>query len=665
MDTKHVPGETLDIKAMNIQNLKSLFPEAFTEGKIDFDKLKQLLGEYVDDSTERYNFTWNGKGQSLRFSQSTSTGTLRPCPEESKEWDTTKNLYIEGDNLEVLKLLQKSYFGKVKMIYIDPPYNTGRDFVYPDNFTDSIENYKRITGQIDTEGKKTSTNTEANGRFHTEWMNMMYPRLRLARNLLTEDGIIMLSIDEKEEANLKKICNEVFGEENFAGELIWKNTSRNDQDYISIEHEYFLIYVKSKADNKGDWVERKEGLDEIYKAFDGFKKKYGSDWKKIHEAALDFYKNYPESNSIYDCKHYSWMDEIGVYFAADISGPNPGQYVYDVEHPITHKTVKMPSRGWFCPESNMKDVIAQNGVHFGDDETTVPCLKTYLKNTEYKSISSVVFKDGRAASKRLKTLFGEEIFNNPKDELLLLRLFQAMNVNPDDIILDFFAGSSTTMHTAFLQNCLDNGQRKVILVQLPESIDDLILKGDEKSKKIWRRCINYLDSINKPHTICEIGKQRIHLVGDKIKQDNPDATDLDIGFKVLKLDTSNIKRWNPDAANLETTLEGSVSNWIPGRTDLDVVYEILIKLGLPLDIKVEQKSINGKTIYTTGSGALIVCLADGIDLAIAKKIIEIKETDKPETCKIVFRDNGFKTDSDKTNVLETLRAASIEEILSI
>ena len=322
--------EKMDLESENLvgdrlAQLKEIMPEVFTEGGIDFDKLRLELGDEIDEGQERYTFTWPGKMDAIRLAQEPSTLTLRPRKDKSEDWDTTQNLYIEGDNLEVLKLLQRGYHGvrgRIKMIYIDPPYNTGSDFIYRDSRRSSIAEYREqagLTGQ---------SNAKTDGRFHAKWCNLLYPRLKLARELLTNDGIIVVSIDENERTNLQMLLNEIFGETNFAGEIVWKNSSKNDQAYISMQHEYMLVYVKDKSANPGDWTERKEGLEDIYAAFDGFRAKYGNDWKAIHKAALDWYKQFPPSSPIYGNKHYSWMDERGVYFPADISGPNDGQYVY-------------------------------------------------------------------------------------------------------------------------------------------------------------------------------------------------------------------------------------------------------------------------------------------------------------------------------------------------
>ena len=445
--------EKMELTSMNVaaqkreelkQALGNAFPDVFAEGAIDFDQLKRVLGEWVDPSKERFGLNWAGKSQCMRVIQQASTATLKPMREVSLDFDEAENVFIEGDNLEVLKLIQKSYFGSIKAIYIDPPYNTGKEFIYPDRYAETLDTYLNYTNQIDENRNRFSTNTDSSGRFHSSWLNMMYARLYLARNLLRDDGVLMISIDENEFHNLKKLSDEIFGEENYAGEIVWKNSSKNDQSYISIQHEYILFYCKDKDANNGDWVEKKEGLDDIYSAFDGFRARHGNDWDAIHSSALEWYKQFSESNPISSSKHYNWMDETGVYFPDNISGPNYGQYRYDVRHPVTGEVCKEPASGWRYPEDTMKQRIRDNLVHFGKDHTTVPCNKTYLKTTEFQSLTSVKVRDGRAASKRLQALFGENVFTNPKDEQFLKELFKVIGVSGSDIVLDFFAGSGTT-----------------------------------------------------------------------------------------------------------------------------------------------------------------------------------------------------------------------------
>lgn len=660
---------SLDVVEENLIALKKIFPEAFTEDGIDFEVLRQLLGDEVVEGDEKYGLNWFGKKKARQIALAPSVGTLRPCPEESVDWDMTQNLFIEGDNLEVLKLLQKSYSGKVKMIYIDPPYNTGKEFVYPDNYQDNLDTYLRYTGQISDDGFKISTNKETSGRKHTNWLNMMYSRLRLARSLLSDEGVIVVSIDENEQSNLVKICQEIFGEENYCGEIVWKNSSKNDQDYISIQHEYFVVFVKSKAINKGVWVEKKEGLDQIYKAFDGFRKDLGDDWNAIHKKALEFYNSFPESNPIRASKHYNWMDDRGVYFASDASGPNVGQYVYEIYHPITKKPVKQPARGWFCPEDNFLELVADDRVHFGDDENKVPCLKTYLKDTETTSLSSLRFKDGRAASKRLKALFGEAVFTNPKDEELLRDLLKAFGVGGNDIVLDFFAGSASTYHAVQLLNIEQESSCSTILVQLPEDLNAMYNAATGLSKKIIKNSIDYLSDRKRPNNLCEIAKQRMRLTGSAIKTAGPSMT-CDLGFKVFKLDSSNIVAWHPEKADLEQTLIAHTEHLIPNRSEQDVLYELLLKRGVELTVPIEEKEVSGKTVYSIGFGALFACLDKNIERNqienLAQGIIDWhNELDPVSETQVVFRDSAFENDIAKTNITAILEQSGIKHVRSL
>jgi adenine-specific DNA-methyltransferase len=377
-----------DLILENITKIRELFPGCVTEAHdeeagqlrltVDFDQLRQELSDHiVEGPQERYRLDWPGKREALFVANAPIAKTLRPCQGESANFETTKNLFVEGDNLEALKLLQETYLGQVKLIYIDPPYNTGRDFIFEDDFAEDAPAFLGRSNQVDEKGNKLVANRDSNGRFHSDWLTFMYSRLIVARNLMRPDGVIIVSIDEIEHANLKKLCDEVFGSQNFCGDIVWKNSSKNDQDYISIQHEYFVVYVKDKQFNKGQWVERKQGLEEIYKAFEGFRRENGDDWEAIHRAALDWYKTFPASNPIVDSQHYNWMDRRGVYFASDISGPNFGQYVYDVPHPVTNKIVKAPASGWRYPEPELKRRINDDRVHFGPDHTgLLPVFRT-------------------------------------------------------------------------------------------------------------------------------------------------------------------------------------------------------------------------------------------------------------------------------------------------
>lgn len=615
-----------DLVSTRLLQLKKLMPEAFSEGGIDFEKLRLLLGDDVDEGQERYAFTWPGKADAIRQSQTVSTATLRPYVEKSRSRDgedgsfDSDNIYIEGDNLEVLKLLQRGYHGKVKMVYIDPPYNTGGDFVYKDSFGQTIADYREqagLTGQ---------SNSKSDGRFHANWCSMIYPRLKLARELLRPDGILVASIDENERTNLHSLLNEVFGEQNFAGEIVWKNSSKNDQAYISMQHEYMLVYVKDKGANSGEWTERKEGLEEIYSAFDKLREKHGNDWKAIHKAAIDWYKQFPPSNPIFGSKHYSWMDERGVYFPDNISGPNDGQYVYDVIHPITGKACKMPATGWRYPEEEMKKRIASGRVHFGDDEKTVPNNKTYLKNTELQSLTSMLYQDGRAASKRLETLFGSKVFSNPKDDRVLQRLMSAFGIQGEDIVLDFFSGSGTTAEAVERFNIGDSCA-KWIMVQLPENLEDNLRTAKGSNKKITKNAIAYLKSRQLDPVLTNLAEERLRLTGNSIKTELTESNRQlelaeepkrlpDIGFRVFTLDDSSIERPEPGQLVLDVVK--------PDRTELDIVFEMMLKWGLELTLPVEKSDAAGYPIWSVACDELVCCMSKGLTIEALEAIADME-----------------------------------------
>jgi adenine-specific DNA-methyltransferase len=618
-------GQSENILNNNIAALRELFPEVCCEGKIDFDKLKQVLGEYTDDSAERYNFTWNGKGQALRLSQTPSMGTLRPCKEESKNWDDTQNLYIEGDNLEVLKLLQKSYHGKIKMIYIDPPYNTGSDFVYPDDFSDSLENYKEITGQVDAEGRKVSTNSEANGRYHTDWLNMIYPRLRLARNLLTDDGVIFISIDDNEDDNLKKICNEVFGEENFIAQIVWERAYSpvNLKKHFSTSHDYMLCYGKNFTQTKCNGLPRTADAND----------RYGN----------------PDNDSRGDWK------------SSDLSvGPIVSSKVYEITTPSGRKVLPPSGYCWRLDAEKFNEYVNDNRIWFGPDGNNVPSIKRFLSEVKQGMTPMTIWKytevgHSQDAAQKLKQLFdGKAYFDYPKPVELIKRGLQ-LYTDKDSVVLDFFSGSATTAHAVMQLNAEDGGNRKFIMVQLPEPY----AKGTEAAKAGYKN-------------ICEIGKERICRAGEKIKAEVEEQNAQlkigeepkkapDIGFKDFKLDTSNLKKWQPDADELENSLFDSISNYVDGRSELDVVYEIMLKMGLDLTWPLETHTYGCKNVYTIGMGALMICLDDHITPDVAEGMVSLHKELAPETWKVVFKDNGFADDSAKVNVKEILKCAGLDE----
>lgn len=680
---KNLTGESMNITEKNLKAMQQLFPEAFEEGKIDFDVLRQLLGDFVDDEQERYSFKWNGKGKALRLSQTPSMGTLRPCKEESKDWDNTENLYIEGDNLEVLKLLQKSYYGKVKMIYIDPPYNTGGDFVYKDNFHDNIQNYKEITGQVDGEGNKIDTNTESNGRFHTDWLNMMYPRLRLARNLLTDDGIIFISIDDNEHENLKRICDEIFGENNFVKIIHVQMSTVQGQKVRAaklgnIVKNAEFIYVYSKNGNKAIGI--RPLLDPV---------KYDNHYNKVlYKISDSVYEEAPISDLIIN--NSSVMDELALLNLIPSSkriSQNSLQDYYEYSPMFrelinenanniirVHESIDVPAeiknnmevgkvylykseaRSYYISKNENGDItqriLLSDKLHKADD-----FYGTLGPTTMRGDWWAGFYLDMGNVSKE-----GGVNYDNGKKPVRLIKQLVEFCTKENDVILDFFAGSSTTAH-AVMELCNeDDIKRRFILIQLPENLDLNLASAKGNEKISIKQAINFLDSINAPHFLSEIGKERIRRAGEKIKVEAGDkAADLDIGFKVFKLDSSNLQKWNPQPDDLVMTLQQATDNFLPDRTEQDVLYEIMLKMGLDLTCQIEEEQAAGETVYIIGGGALMICLGRNITTAVAEAVVKLHEEYESELWQVVFRDTGFASDMDKTNVKETLKAAGLDE----
>ena len=647
----------------NFHKLAALFPNAVTETinengevvrAIDKDVLMQEISTtVVEGKDERYQFTWPDKKKSVLLANAPISKTLRPCREESMGKDGTpggfdsENLYIEGDNLEVLKLLQETYLGKVKMIYIDPPYNTGNDFVYEDDFAQSTDEYLANSGQFDEDGNRLVTNTESNGRFHTDWLNMIYPRLKLAKDLLTEDGAIFISIDENEVSALKLVCDEVFGATNFIAELIWAAERKNDSKYISVSHEYVLCYFRNAeymAEHKIVWREKKQGLTDIYAEYETLKKKYGCEFASMEKELKNWYKNLPDGHAAKDHSHYNKIDDKGIFFASDISWPGGGGPKYEIKNPQTGKPVKIPSRGWLTNKDTMMQWIAEGRVYFGKDEAAVPTIKSYLFEHEYGVPYSVFYKDGRAASKRLASLMGDKVFENPKDEEVIQRFIQFCAVNDGDVILDFFSGSATTAHALLRANVEQNINRKFVLVQLPELIDPS-KASSEKSKKVAQNAVKLLDSIHAKHNICEIGKERIRRAGAKIKEENPMGTvDLDVGFRVLKCDTSNMKDvyYTPDEFD-PSMFDMLTDNIKEDRTPEDLLFQVMLDLGVLLSSKIEETVIAGKKVFRVEGNYLVACF----DRDVTNEVIEAIA--KQEPVYFVMRDSSLANDSVATN----------------
>jgi len=616
MSNNRIPSSSPDLTQENIEKLKELYPEVISEGKIDFDMLKTVLGKEVDNRNERYRFEWHGKREALLGAQQPSKGTLRPDKEASKNFDTTENLYIEGDNLEVLKLLQKSYNGKVKMIYIDPPYNTGNDFVYEDDFKDNIKNYLVQTGQVDENGQKISTNTESSGRFHTKWLNMMYPRLKLARNLLTEDGVIFISIDDTEQEKLKMVCNDIFGEANFLAQITWERAFApiNLKKHFSESHDFILCYAKNIDNAKNNGLPQTEDV-------------------------IARYKN-PDND-----KRGPWQsDNFSV-------GPAIESKRYEIITPSGRSIFPPDGRCWLLTKERYQEFLEDNRIWFGEDGNNVPRIKRFLSEVKSTVTPMTIWKyqdvgHSQSASQNLKKLFDDKsYFTYPKPVKLIKRMIELYS-DSDSLILDFFSGSATTAHAVMKLNAEDRGNRKFIMVQLPEEIE-------EKSEA-------YKAGF---HTISDIGQERIRRAGEKIIEEHPGASEhLDIGFKVLKLDKSNIREWNVDFKELEKQITSYDNMFVPNRTELDVVYEIMLKYGLELTYPVNTFQVNGKNIYDIAFGNLFICLDDNIDTTIAQAIIDKRNDYGIETSSVVFADHGFHgNDSEKLNCFKLLEDAGYQD----
>lgn len=634
----HLKMHSLDKIDENVSKIAQLFPNCVTEAKaddgtithkIDFDMLKQELSNtLVEGREERYQFTWPDKKQAILTANAPINKTLRPCREESVDFDNTENLYIEGDNLEVLKLLQETYLGKIKMIYIDPPYNTGNDFVYEDDFSQKAEDYIANSGQTDEEGNRLVANTESNGRFHTDWLNMIYPRLKLARDLLSDDGVIFINMDENELVNLYKLCYEIFGEQNDLGTIVWdKRNPKGDAQGISAQHEYILLFAKNKIDflEKNQMLRPKKNAAAIIKKANSLFAK-----RSISYTLTDINKEFSswirsQTDFSGGEKAYNKIDEDGnVYRPVSMAWPNkkkaPDDYFVPLIHPVTGKPCPVPDRGWRNPSATMKKLIEQGRVLFGEDESTIPNSKYLLKDNMYENIPSLLYYGGSDVAMlesigipfetpKVVDICKEHIISFTKD---------------DDIVLDFFSGSATTAHATMVANAEDGGNRKFIMVQLPEATD-------EKSEAYKAGYKN----------ICEIGKERIRRAAKKIAEKKPKAK-FDGGFRVLKCDSSNMQDvyYSPDDLSKQDLFKSNIKT---DRTPEDLLFQVMLDLGIMLSSKIETKKIDGKTVFYVEENYLVACFDDNVD---EKTITEIAK-EKPYY--FVMRDSSMANDSVATN----------------
>lgn len=605
--------ETKDLVQENIEKLAEMFPGVITETRdekgnlikaVDFELLKQELSDrVVEGDRERYQLTWPGKKEAMLLANTPINKTLRPVKEESVDWENTGNIYIEGDNLEALKILQESYLNKIKCIYIDPPYNTGKDFIYKDNFKQSREEYLADSGQVDGDGNRLFQNTESNGRFHSDWLSMMYPRLKLARNLLREDGVIFISIDDNEAANLRKLCDGVFGEKNFVANVIWekKFSPQNDAKWLSDNHDHILIYAKSK---------------EVWRPF-----------KLPRNIENNRYQN-PDN------------DPRGPWTSSDLTVKT---YNANYDYPIKTPSGKIisPTKGrcWAVPRERFEELVKDNRIWFGKTGSNVPRIKTFLSEVKDGIVPLTIWKysevgHNQEARQEIKILFDDNAyFDNPKPVRLLMRILM-LSTKENDVILDFFSGSATTAHAVMHLNAEDSGNRKYIMVQLPELCD-------EKSEAYKAGFKN----------ISEIGKERIRRAAKKIKEET--GADIDYGFRVFKVDSSNMKDvyYRPDEL-LQQNLLDMVSNIKEDRTAEDLLIQVMLEWGLELSLPMKKRDILGKEVHFVAGNSLVACFEESVSEDLVREIA------KEKPLRVVFRDSSFADDAARINVEELFKMLS-------
>lgn len=673
VDLNKVNSSSADITQENIEKLKQLFPEIVEENKIDFDKLKTILGNSVDNDNEKYSFTWHGKKNAMKIAQATTTDTLKPNKEKSKEWNDTDNIYIEGDNLKVLKTLQKSYSDKIKMIYLDPPYNTGHDFIYHDNYKENQKDYYIKTNQTNIEGDSYKTNKESNGRFHTDWLNMMYPRIKLARNLLTDDGIVFISIDDNELQNVLELFNEIFGSNNFIGTVSVENNpkGRRNSSFISVSSEYLVIFAKNK--DKSYFVEN------IPKHASSMEK--DENGRYVHKSGKRVLVGDNKFNDY--VSDYKSDKNYSVYYNNDIS-----KIKLVKEEGVNHINEKYINQGYkrYFSSNNNKlilntytnkkfiNLFENDALEFTDDKifeknfNDTIRIKSQLKNSKYDAIINGKKEKFNfdltttGAGTHLKKLFNLEKapFTAPKN-IGLLKFLITLFDDKNFTVLDLFSGSATTAAAILEQNKLDNGKRKFIMVQLPENLDENLKNANSSSKGSIKSAIKYLNEKNLDHDIPSLAEERIRLEGERLNDDK-----LDDGFKVFELSNSNIKEWDPND-NLDIQLENLNSNFKKSAKPLDIVYEIMLKQGLDLNYSVKKNEVGNSKVFDIANGAMFIVLGKEISSEASKYIVKKIKENKIDNPVVIFEDQGFINDSEKLNSIEQLNIAGVqsEDILSI
>lgn len=668
-DVKEIPASTPNFRTELAEKLAELVPEAVADGKIDTRKLEELLDGDAADTRERFGLFWPGKKRALRAAQEPTTATLVPDKENSKDWDETQNVFIEGDNLEVLKILQKHYHGKIKMIYIDPPYNTGKDFVYPDNYREGLKSYLEFTHQVDDEGKKLSTNSDQAGRYHSNWLNMMYPRLKLARNLLTDDGAIFISIDDHEIDNLRKLCNEIFGENNFVAALIWEKGRKNDAKLVSVGHEYILVYAKSRswlAEAGITWREAKPGAMEIQNEYLRLRSIHGDDDESVQMDLRRFYKALPRDHPSKKLSRYRNVDKNGVWRDDNMSWPGGGGPTYEVLHPVTGQPCKIPDGGWrFSTQEKMQEMIDSGRVMFREDETEPPIRKTYLVRIDNEDVApqqdsneagsqvagSYFYRSALQASNLMMDMFGKKVFDNPKDLDVLSRWVKYVTQPAEKaIILDFFAGSGTTAHAVMKANVEDEGNRCYIQVQLPEPVDTSTSAGKNAAE------LGY-------NTISELAQARIKKALCEIKEAG--VSSIDGGFRTYRLADTNFAKWQLTSDAAETELEQHLLSLRESADDQApqdaLLTELLLKRGYSLTEHIDELDIAGLEIRgvrdVDGDYGLLAYLNEH-----QKPTLEqLRELVDAAEAQIIVLEDAFQGDDQlKTNLAQLCKTKGVE-----
>lgn len=689
--------QSADVTEKNIEAIAELFPQVITEGRdddgnlvhrIDFEALRQELSDYVvDGAKEVYQIDWPGKLAAEFASNAPISKSLRPSRADSVDFDTTKNLFIEGDNLEALKLLQESYLGKVRLIYIDPPYNTGGDLVYHDDFATSKDEYLWKSTQVNDAGEKLRSNTEANGRFHSDWLSMIYPRLRLAKRFLAQDGVILVSIDDAEQASLRRLMDEVFGEQNFIAQLVWEKGRKNDAKFFSLGHEYVLVYAKSKAtlrERQTKWREEKPGAREIWDEYLRLRDLHGADDAAVEKDLSAWFAALPRTDPSKKWARYKRVDANGPWRDRDISWPGGNGPRYDVINPATGKAVAVPEAGWrYSDPEEMKRQIKLGLVAFREDDPgAAPFRKAHLRPVEGESADladdeaeeteadaelatqvrgTYFYKQSQVAVKHLRALMGAKVFNNPKDYSELSRLFEYVLNGKPGIVMDFFAGSGTTAEAVF-DLCARAGLNcPVILVQLPESLEENLKSATGGAKTTIQNAIKYLQNLDKPLTISELTKLRLAKAGVRaVSARQPNDWNGDIGFRSFTIDTSNFAdvTTTPDAAE-QDTLDMLTESVKADRTGEDVLFEVLIDWGLDLSSPLTVEQVHGHEVFSVEGDALVACFDEDIDDELVRAVAS------RSPLRAVFRDSGFETDAGRINAEQAFKQISPDTDLKV